>query len=192
MRRTWTIYALVDPRDGTRRYVGRTSNLAGRVAGHRTAWRSGGASPGKVLSAWLAGLHASGRWPFRVDVLGEVRSFGGAKRAEAKWIRKGMTEGWPLTNAHPGGGSGGVPAEIRQRLSRIRRAQWAAAQRAREEEQAKWERTVELDFELDPDEFAFVRGEAERRGEDVEDVLLSALDQGLRAIMVDRRKAVAA
>jgi hypothetical protein len=114
VKRVWVVYALTDPRDSTRRYVGRTLEGSRRLQAHASVWRSPH-EPGLARKAWLADLHASGSWPFGVEVLERVTTFRAARAAETKWLQRGFAEGWPLTNRQKKSGGGGLPPQIRLR-----------------------------------------------------------------------------
>jgi hypothetical protein len=73
-----SIYALVDPRDNTVRYVGKTSSPRDRLAQH-IEWESKGRK-GK----WVAELKAAGAVP-RMEILERV-PVGEWEEAERKWI----------------------------------------------------------------------------------------------------------
>ena len=60
------VYALLDPRDGALRYVGRSSNPAKRVRNHLNPRQSG-----PRMTEWIQGLAAAGLMP-DIAVLREV------------------------------------------------------------------------------------------------------------------------
>lgn len=86
------IYALVDPRDGSYRYVGRTMNLRVRLAAHVP-------HRGENIRkrAWLADLWATGQRA-RAVVLEECGGPVSAAAAEDRWTQRLRGEGQPLTN----------------------------------------------------------------------------------------------
>lgn len=99
--RTTYIYALLDPRTGEVRYVGKTVNIAERLYGHKhdaVCHRS------KTHNCtWIRSLLAAGYEP-EVVILEEVDSDSWAE-AEAKWIAHYRSLGARLNN-HTDGGEG--------------------------------------------------------------------------------------
>lgn len=113
------IYGLVDPRDGSIRYVGRTANVKSRYAAHCSLgvwWRA----DNQRRRAWLEELQDRKLKPLLTE-LEAVPTFEAAVAAEERWIAKGRAEGWPLTNGHGSGLAGGV-TEDAKRLRARRRA----------------------------------------------------------------------
>lgn len=92
-----TIYALIDPRTGEPRYVGKTSAPLKRLAGHLSDARCGGKSP---KAHWLRELLASGLAP-EMQVLEEVEP-GDWRAAEQRWAER--LAGALLNSTRPGGG----------------------------------------------------------------------------------------
>ncbi len=86
-----SIYALIDPRDDTVRYVGCAIDVDERLSGHI----HDKSNTPKCL--WLADLKQQGLLP-RVEVLETGCSFSGAFNREAYWIQKMLRSGAPLTN----------------------------------------------------------------------------------------------
>lgn len=94
--RKYVVYGLVDPRDGSIRYVGRTKSLKARLAFHLCETDYG---QGEARRAWFRNLRESGAWPPSHVVLRRGLSFEEADDAEGAWIELGLDLGWPLTNA---------------------------------------------------------------------------------------------
>lgn len=95
------IYGLVDPRNGTMRYVGRTrAALKTRLASHKadTALDWTGKARGYSLDKvkWLVELKEAGLSP-TIRVLEEVAA-DGAIEAERRWVQSLFKAGVPLTN----------------------------------------------------------------------------------------------
>lgn len=91
---SWAVYALIDPRDETIRYVGVTNKPRRRLSEH---------SKDRPLhsqkAAWLADLDVAGLVP-RMQILEIVGSSGESPfAAEQRWIRHLLAEGARLTNA---------------------------------------------------------------------------------------------
>jgi hypothetical protein len=107
------IYGLVDPRDETVRYVGRTQDLVGRQKWHLLANRRRNAKH----AAWIAELARIGVVP-RMDVL-EVVCAAAATTAEEKWMEKFAHTGL-LVNRNKHGGAGRPPREGRASSATIR------------------------------------------------------------------------
>ena len=103
----FTIYGLVDPRDGSIRYVGRTVDPRERLYAHCSS--SGCASlggSGKARQDWLRELRGLGLRP-TLRELEYVETFELAIEAEEQWIAFGLARKWPLTNRHRSGRAGG-------------------------------------------------------------------------------------
>jgi hypothetical protein len=90
------IYALLDPRDWTAHYVGRTCNPARRERAHRKPRGN------SRTVAWKAELRRAGLAP-ELFTLQRVEPRD-SPAAERRWISAGRRAGWPLTNAKGGGG----------------------------------------------------------------------------------------
>lgn len=88
------VYALIDPRDRTIRYVGQTKAGSRRAESH---WRDT-AQCGFVRRRWLAELRASGAGRYAMTVLERVGSRSEALERETAWILHGRRFGWPLAN----------------------------------------------------------------------------------------------
>lgn len=86
-----SIYALIDPRDNTVRYIGCAIDINERLSGHLHD-RSN-----TPKCRWLAELKQRDLLP-RVEVLETECSFSGAFNSEAYWIQKMLRIGAPLTN----------------------------------------------------------------------------------------------
>jgi hypothetical protein len=100
------IYALVDPRTGRRRYVGKTSNLEARMKSHCAA-----RSRLPAVRAWIQELRELHLSPV-ARVLARV-SVDGADKLEAEWIARSRRANEPLLNASTRGG--GRPALAMER-----------------------------------------------------------------------------
>ncbi len=94
-----TIYALIDPRDGSTRYIGQTLKPLDR----RLAEHLGSASSGAKKIAWLNELESLGLQP-TISALESVTT-SEADAVEARLMREYKDKGAPLTNMHtrPGG-----------------------------------------------------------------------------------------
>jgi hypothetical protein len=103
----WIVYALVDPRDGFIRYIGRTHASSTRLKCHLR----GQVREGKQRRAWIAELHARGLQP-RAIVLKVTHSWGGAWRGEGEWIERAKALGWPILNRYAVRGRGRPPRGI--------------------------------------------------------------------------------
>jgi hypothetical protein len=112
------IYALVDPRDGQVRYVGKTvKKPEHRLAAHlceafskeRSNWHK---------SRWLRSLLQQNLKP-KIQIFEEV-SEEVASEAEQRWIAYGRLQGWRLTNLTDGGE--GAPGCVPTLMSRLLRS----------------------------------------------------------------------
>jgi predicted GIY-YIG superfamily endonuclease len=89
---TWIIYALIDPRDETIRYIGRTIRTKRRLQQHLQEIGN------KKKSRWLKELKKLGITP-RMEILERLDCKAiDAERREAEWIQHLVSEGAPLTN----------------------------------------------------------------------------------------------
>lgn len=90
---TWIIYALVDPRDDTIRYIGRTIQKKVRLQQHLNE-----VNINKEKDRWLKELKKQGLAP-KMETLEtlECRESEAEKR-ERQWIRHLLSIGTPLTN----------------------------------------------------------------------------------------------
>ena len=86
-----SIYALIDPRDYTVRYIGCAIDIDERLGGHL---RDRSDTP---KCRWLSDLRRDGLLP-DVAVLETGCSFSGAFNSESFWIQKMLRAGAPLTN----------------------------------------------------------------------------------------------
>lgn len=98
--RSWSIYALVDPRDRRVRYVGWAYNVQRRLADH--IYESRRLQTHKAR--WIRQLAACGLTPLVKEL---ETGFGCWAAAERRWIAQFKAEGADLTNITPGGE--GVP-----------------------------------------------------------------------------------
>lgn len=94
------IYALIDPRTGDIRYIGKTKNLRARNNSHRSEVNR----KTYHLYRWIAQLKQQGLEPDLI-VLEETNEQEWAER-ECFWIAKGRELGWRLTNITNGGKGG--------------------------------------------------------------------------------------
>ena len=94
------IYALVDPRDGQVRYIGKTScTLSLRLSRHIASAKHELDSAYHRLT-WLRKLLALGLLP---EIRELERNPTDWAEAEARWIQHGRSHGWDLTNGTLGG-----------------------------------------------------------------------------------------
>ncbi|MCA9914716.1 MAG: GIY-YIG nuclease family protein [Anaerolineae bacterium] len=94
---TTIIYALCDPRDEVRHYVGKTSQLPGqRLRQHVQHPQT------EALANWFAELEAEDYQP-KMIVLEELTPDEDWRIAEIYWIKEGLRQGWPLKNTNAGG-----------------------------------------------------------------------------------------
>lgn len=94
------IYALIDPRTDEIRYVGKSSWGMARPKRHTNPPEL--AKDPTHKGNWLRNLIDSGGFPI-IRVLEVVESVDALIPAEIRWIAEGREQGWPLTNATPGG-----------------------------------------------------------------------------------------
>lgn len=97
---TTYIYALVDPRDGAIRYVGKTVDIKIRLVQH---FSDGGGA--KRKHEWLRELRTLSLAP-EVKILAEVDSEN-CFIEEKVWIKKMIADGCDLVNGNMGGGGRG-------------------------------------------------------------------------------------
>lgn len=109
----WTfIYALVDPRDRTIRYVGKSNTPYHRVQEHALASNT---ATNKQKQRWMQELSEAQLIP-RVLILESV-PLAGWETAEKRWIAHAKREGWPIVNIQPGGNGSAVrTAEAAERI----------------------------------------------------------------------------
>jgi len=90
-----TIYKLIDPRDDTVRYIGKSVNPRMRMYQHL-------ALKGRSQKdRWIRELHDLGLKP-QIECIETVHRDEAATR-ERQWIEYGLNQGWPLTNSTNGG-----------------------------------------------------------------------------------------
>lgn len=122
------VYGLVDPRTGEIRYIGRTCRkLETRLSGHISARHQRYAGGSKAKRAWINELIDAGLKP-TIRALETFDSELDALEAEGRWIKKGMAEGWPLTNRQKSG-RGMVSRAGREERIQRRFREWAEARR---------------------------------------------------------------
>lgn len=91
--RTYTVYALIDPRDNTVRYVGITERpINKRLAGHLL-----GNDGNKTKIAWISELAQIGISPI-IRPLEQVKGRKETLEREQEWIQHFLSLGAPLTN----------------------------------------------------------------------------------------------
>lgn len=112
-----SVYALIDPRDRTPRYVGITAGtINARVRRHMRRARAGSAL---YVSCWLRGLLASGVLPGVIEL--ECVADDHASEAEREWIGYLRFVGASLTNLTDGGISVPMNATIAAKIGATRR-----------------------------------------------------------------------
>lgn len=104
------IYALIDPRTGEVRYIGKSHRPCERLANHlndRSICHR---------TNWLRSLVAAGLKP-TLKILAEAYPSSSWQAAERAWIQYAREQGWPLTNGTDGGdGVPGLSPETRERI----------------------------------------------------------------------------
>jgi hypothetical protein len=117
----WIIYALVDPRDGRVRYVGKTCDTKMRLKGHMGYCVRSAHLP---VSRWAQRLKADRLRPVMVPIeTGTSEDWG---LVEAKWIAAARCAGCDLLNLTTGGeGLSGLAPESRKRISDAAKERWA-------------------------------------------------------------------
>jgi hypothetical protein len=117
-RDTMLVYALIDPRSGAIRYVGKSCSGPQRPSLHRSQSRD--LSDKSHKARWLRQLNDAG-FMYEVRVLERCQNRGALAEAEERWIWAGVRHGWPLTNSTFGAdGPSYVSAETRAKLSAAR------------------------------------------------------------------------
>jgi hypothetical protein len=96
-----TIYALVDPRDNTTRYVGASANPGSRLSAHISS-ASTNCVGNKELVAWIRDVLNSSQNPIMKPLESDV-SCDQWEDAEKYWIAELTAEGHKLLNILPGG-----------------------------------------------------------------------------------------
>ena len=89
------VYALIDPRDESVRYVGSCNDIKSRIGGHLR--NRDKFLPGNPKKLWMADLLASGLTP-KVVILEEHRHVEDGN--EKWWIAYFLRNGEPLTNSY--------------------------------------------------------------------------------------------
>jgi hypothetical protein len=97
MTSRYLIYALVDPRDGQWRYIGKSVNWLARPYAHYSERRR--CAP---KDQWVRCLEELGLF-YEVEVLEYLPSEQGLDEAEREWIAAARRVGAPLTNLTAGG-----------------------------------------------------------------------------------------
>lgn len=113
--KTTSIYVLIDPRDDTVRYVGKTNNLKARM--YRHLFDASSLEHNTYKDRWIRGLQAAGLEPI-MQVREEV-PYAEWEARECYWIEMYRAQGSPLTNTAKGGrgGQGITSEEARARIS---------------------------------------------------------------------------
>lgn len=96
MSKTYTTYAITDPRTRLFFYVGQTSHFEKRSKQHLTAHRLRNTKAGSVQH-WLKALHQDGHTPL-FTVLEVVETEEESLVSETKWVEKLSALGHPLFN----------------------------------------------------------------------------------------------
>ena len=91
MTKEVSIYGLLDPRTNRVHYVGQAVDPQKRYRSHLHN------PPNMAAAAWLNELKAAGLKPL-LSILEAGLIGASAGDAEVRWIRRGLSEGWPLTN----------------------------------------------------------------------------------------------
>lgn len=94
---TYYIYTLIDPRDGSIRYVGRTKNPAMRLKSH--AGSSYGYNPRPMVD-WILELKGEGLIP-TLSTVDTADGMEDAKTKEQYWMDKCRAMGCKLINKYP-------------------------------------------------------------------------------------------
>ncbi|MBA2287526.1 MAG: GIY-YIG nuclease family protein [Ktedonobacteraceae bacterium] len=114
----YTIYALVDPRDHTTRYIGIAGDVYTRFKQHL---RKEGSNPAK--HAWIAELERAQQMVLMVT-LEQVETLEEALKQEVSWIQRYLVIGAPLLN-HMGvptpAQTAGPPQFVRSTSERLRK-----------------------------------------------------------------------
>lgn len=97
------IYALIDPRDGLARYIGKTNNRIGRLQQHERK------SHNQDVQKWLGELSNLGL-EVKMEILERVPMGEDWRIAESYWMREAFKQGWPILNKVAGGD--GVPLKF--------------------------------------------------------------------------------
>lgn len=120
------IYALLDPRDRTIRYIGKT------VSEPLRRWKSHLWQPSHTYKwFWICALKLRGLKPVwqTLEVVPISEDWEARERA---WIARGHAEGWPLTNLTDGGDGWPVgykhTAESREKMSRVQSGRKVSAE----------------------------------------------------------------
>ncbi|HVO44408.1 MAG TPA: GIY-YIG nuclease family protein, partial [Aggregatilineales bacterium] len=90
------IYALIDPRDNSSRYVGMTRDPNKRLYQHRSK------SHNEEIKVWASELDDLGLSP-TMRILEEVDDGDDWRISETYWVRQALKEGWPILNKKTGG-----------------------------------------------------------------------------------------
>ena len=119
----WYIYALIDPRTGDVRYIGKRLRLQKRIQEHLRDQRS------SRRAEWVRSLRALNLSPVLL-VLEE--GDGDWCASEQRWIASYRSSGADLTNATYGSeGLRGASARTRQKIAAAQRARWSGELRER-------------------------------------------------------------
>ncbi|HKR01468.1 MAG TPA: GIY-YIG nuclease family protein [Pyrinomonadaceae bacterium] len=128
------IYALIDPRDGKIRYVGKAKDLKRRIWNHTVPSKLSGTCH---RQNWLRQLRSEKLKP-AVQILETLPENSDWTQVERKWIRELRAKGFDLVNTTEGGEGGAtmtgrkriISAETRARISASRKGicpKWSAS-----------------------------------------------------------------
>ncbi len=114
------IYAIIDPRNGRVRYIGKTGTSAqSRWGDHLYRLRTG-KHGNSHLQRWFNKLADVPRFKILQECLP-----GMLDHCEIEWIAKARKRGWPLCNQSDGGGlPSTTKPEVKAKLSAISKAKW--------------------------------------------------------------------
>lgn len=105
------IYALIDPRSNEIRYIGKSIRPKERL------WNHYQDKCQCHRTHWLAELKRDG-FMATIKILQTLPDNSDWQKCERRWILKGKSLGWPLTNNTEGGdGTSGLPEETRMRMA---------------------------------------------------------------------------
>ena len=97
MNRKWTVYLLIDPRDGEIRYVGASKLGVGRLSAHIQESYLGISASGRTKAAWIHEVLMAGYTPIAEPLI-ICESKDEMERLEQVWINRLRLAGCNLTN----------------------------------------------------------------------------------------------
>ena len=120
---TCFVYALIDPKDESVRYVGQTIQpVSGRLSQHTHNSNNPNRSEYKIYTGcWIRSLLKEGRSP-EIRVLTELPNTDELDACEIYWISYFRGIGCKLTNIEEGGGHSAVSEGTKKRISATRRS----------------------------------------------------------------------